>query len=338
VPHRPGRRHRVATALFLTAATACFLVALVTAAAIHFLFVQGLLDWVAFAQLLALALCFGLVGWQVLSLLRSSLRRTLGVLPDTGADAARRVQFRRHVAAISAVSTLAVQLLAFRTTASQLDAPPLQYTEPARIDAASRPGRQRWLGTARDPIQARAHLFRVRDELETCPRDGADGEVPLFLQASSRLDRLRLRQECALAEHDGAAQIQRTANAPQTRPTLPCLRQRGATRRPLYRSNCGGMRMYQGTISVGVLCTVLLMAGSASGEPAGLTAADLVGEERVVDLEAAQRDHDAAIAQRQQSLRRQIDAIERGAVDAPDSAATSRRFDPRVEILSAPRD
>jgi hypothetical protein len=55
----------------------------------HFLLVQDLLDWVAFVLLFALALCFGLLGWQVLSILRSALRRTLGVLPDTGADAAR---------------------------------------------------------------------------------------------------------------------------------------------------------------------------------------------------------------------------------------------------------
>lgn len=88
-PGRPGCRHRVTTTLFLAAATTCFLAALVATAAMHFLLVQDLLDWVAFVLLFALALCFGLLGWQVLSILRSALRRTLGVLPDTGADAAR---------------------------------------------------------------------------------------------------------------------------------------------------------------------------------------------------------------------------------------------------------
>jgi hypothetical protein len=56
--------------------------ALVAAAAMHFLFVQDLLTWVAFALLLVLALCFGLVGWQVMSILRTQVRRTLGLLPN----------------------------------------------------------------------------------------------------------------------------------------------------------------------------------------------------------------------------------------------------------------
>ncbi len=82
-----ARCNRIATALLLTVASVCFMAALVFAAAIHFLFVQDRLGWVHFVLLLSLALSCGLVGWRVLSILRSGLRRALGVLPDTDADA-----------------------------------------------------------------------------------------------------------------------------------------------------------------------------------------------------------------------------------------------------------